>query len=356
MRPLSLATVGAAVFALVGCGSAPAPLPGVGASWPEADALFRRDAAWRGGDSAYSVDLGDGRVLWLFGDSFVGEGPLESRAGRTMVRNTIGIQRGYDPSRATLELYAGEDGGAFFSHDDERVWLWPGPGVRLDDVLLLFFRRVAASDEGLGFRTVGSEARLVENPDDPPPAWRIRPLALPSHSSGARLGSGALLVDGPYLHAYAPVEPGVHDLYLARWPRVSAARGDLSVVEWRTDDGWSASADEATVVVADSQTELSVHRTEDGRYLLVEVDGFGAASVVYRTAPTPWGPWSDRAVLFRPPERGRNGVLIYSAKAHPELRGGRLVVTYCTNHLDFWTMAADLSLYFPRFVRVAAPP
>jgi hypothetical protein len=37
--------------------------------WPEADALFRGDAHWVGGDGCYSIDLGDGRVLWTFGDS-----------------------------------------------------------------------------------------------------------------------------------------------------------------------------------------------------------------------------------------------------------------------------------------------
>lgn len=34
--------------------------------WPEADLLFHKDAHWVGADDAYSVDLGGGRVLWLF--------------------------------------------------------------------------------------------------------------------------------------------------------------------------------------------------------------------------------------------------------------------------------------------------
>ena len=39
--------------------------------WPEADELFRSDPHWLGSDDAYSIDLGDGRVLWLFGDTFI---------------------------------------------------------------------------------------------------------------------------------------------------------------------------------------------------------------------------------------------------------------------------------------------
>ena len=40
-------------------------------AWPEADAMFHRDPRWLGGDDAYSIDLGDGRIAWFFGDSFV---------------------------------------------------------------------------------------------------------------------------------------------------------------------------------------------------------------------------------------------------------------------------------------------
>src|SRR5262245_28716220 len=57
---------------------APATAPAVAAQapdvapWPEAAARFRsQGSSWLGADSAYSVDLRSGRVLWLFGDTFV---------------------------------------------------------------------------------------------------------------------------------------------------------------------------------------------------------------------------------------------------------------------------------------------
>ena len=34
--------------------------------------LFTRFSEWTGGDATYSVPLPDGRVLWMFGDSFIG--------------------------------------------------------------------------------------------------------------------------------------------------------------------------------------------------------------------------------------------------------------------------------------------
>ena len=65
--------------------------------WPEADAMFHRDPNWLGGDDAYSLDLGAGRVAWFFGDSFVAPSVPSERRGTTMVRNSVGIQTGYDP-------------------------------------------------------------------------------------------------------------------------------------------------------------------------------------------------------------------------------------------------------------------
>src|SRR6187402_1669159 len=59
------------------------------AEWPEADALFHRDRRWLGADCAYSVDLGKGRVLWLFGDTFVSEKTPPRRRGARMPRNTV---------------------------------------------------------------------------------------------------------------------------------------------------------------------------------------------------------------------------------------------------------------------------
>ncbi len=39
--------------------------------WPAADQMFRKDHRWLGGDGGNSIDLGDGSVLWFFGDSFI---------------------------------------------------------------------------------------------------------------------------------------------------------------------------------------------------------------------------------------------------------------------------------------------
>ncbi len=53
-----------------------------------------------------------------------------------------------------------------------------------------------------------------------------------------------------------------------------------------------------------------------------------------------------------PPEAADPGVTEYAAKAHPELAGADIVVTYATNATELERLARDTALYYPRFVRV----
>ena len=329
---------------------------GAAVAWPEADRLFRDAPLWHGGDAAYSVDLGNERVLWLFGDSFVG--PVDepgTRSGSRMVRNTVAIQRGYDPTAASMTFRHGlADGepGPFFG-DQGEPWLWPGDGVRLGSgPLLLTFTVVTGSDEGLGFEAVGSTAFLIDNPNTAPPLWNVAQVELPSHDLGVQLGAGALFLEDRWLYAFAPIEPGNHDIYLARWRLEDAERGDLRFPQW-WGGNWSEDWTAAEAVALEVQTEFTVHRASDGLLWLVAVDGFGGTNVTVRTADQPRGPWSSRRLLLRPEVSDREEILVYSAKAHPEQVGGEVVLTYCTNHLDFRVMADDMRLYFPRFARVA---
>ncbi|MFM7221979.1 MAG: hypothetical protein ACKO03_00955 [Bacteroidota bacterium] len=55
---------------------------------------FSHHSYWKGGDGAGSIDLGRGRVLWLFGDSFIGDQYAISRNGASLINNSIAIQQG----------------------------------------------------------------------------------------------------------------------------------------------------------------------------------------------------------------------------------------------------------------------
>ncbi len=68
------------------------------------------------------------------------------------------------------------------------------------------------------------------------------------------------------------------------------------------------------------------------------------------------GPWSEPKIIYTPDYSGVKMPIAYSAKAHPELRGNGLFVTYNVNSLDLKHMLENQGIYFPRFIRVKIGP
>ncbi len=338
------------------------------APWPEANALFERDPTWIGGDGAYSIDLGAGRILWLFGDSFIATSPARKRTESRVIRNSIALQQGSNPATATAHFAwrtLNAQPASFFP-ESNGVWFWPGHGARLDSGqgsgqrsgLLLFLMRVRASAGGLGFTVEGSVCQFIENPDDDPLTWRSREVPF-SPVSFAMIGVGGVMSDAHFFYAYSPREPGNHDVFLVRWPKAQAALGDLSKPEWWTSSGWTAQASlarEPKVVFPNGQTEFTVSPNAHGGFSEIQSSGFGATDIALRTSSAPEGPWSATTAVYTPPESSRPGALVYAGKAHPELQGADMVLTYVANHSDFATVQNDMSLYYPRFVRVTDAP
>ena len=97
--------------------------------WQEADALFHSNPKWLGSDDAYSIDLGNGRVLWLFGDTFIATSEKNIRRESIMIRNSIAIQSGYDPSAASMKFYWNTKGNRHQSFFPEKNDIWCGEQI-----------------------------------------------------------------------------------------------------------------------------------------------------------------------------------------------------------------------------------
>lgn len=316
--------------------------------WPRADLLFRSDPRWLGGDGAYSIDLGRERVLWLFGDSFIATSARGVRSESRLIRNSVALQEGLDPSTAQLSFHWREDGdgpASFFDEEGER-WFWPAHGARLGDVLILFLSGQRAGPSALGFEHDGWKVVAVTNPDDPPSEWVLSSPALPPAAERLIVGA-AVAREGDHLRVYAPSGDGDHEVHLFDWPVDAAAALETSRLARRSEGP----------VFSPGATELSVHADPIlGRWISIQTVGFGPAELALRTSPSAGGPWSALAAFYRPPESDRDDILVYAGKAHPWLRGAELVATYSTNSLDFEALVADTSLYYPRFVKLDLGP
>lgn len=320
-----------------------------GSAWPQADALFRSDARWLGSDDAYSVPIGPARTLWLFGDTFIGDGDDPDRANAAFIRNSIAIAGGDDPASSAIRFVWGEAGGAPASFFEVPApdWLWPLHGVRLGDRLVLFFMLVRPTAPGRTggiedwreqgmfsfFDAYGWTAVEVSNPDDEPERWRWSFVA-PLQAAPIVVGAAALLEDD--------------ELYLYGWDharRIHVARArDLSSLAWWDGEGWGG---EPVPVVEDGHTEFTVHRAGERLVMTSIVDG----ALSLRFSARPEGPWSAPAPAFTPEEAGRADAFVYAGKAHPQLAGADIVATYASIGPVDITLKDD-SLYRPRFARL----
>lgn len=325
--------------------------------WHEAEQPFRQDKHWLGGDGAYSLDLKSGRVLWIFGDSFIGKGESRKREDASLVRNSIAIQKGYDPSDAAITFHWGIKDGmaeAFFP-SSRSSWYWPGSGVIVLNRLVIFLMEIEPSEGGFGFAVKGWGAVGIDNPGEEPALWKKRRLRTPENNFNVIIGSACSFVSDGYLYAFG-AHALDHGAYAVRWSITDAARGNLMNPQWWTGEAGWVSQDKLKhkpePLFPEAQMEYTVHYEPLlGRFLQVQTESITGHCIVYRWAKALAGPWSEKRQLYCPSDTETKDLLVYAGKAHPVLKGADLICTYALNTLDLKRLLDDDSLYYPVFMK-----
>jgi Glycosyl hydrolases family 43/Domain of unknown function (DUF4185) len=202
--------------------------------------------------------------------------------------------------------------------------LWPGTMVPDPDRdrILVFYGKVSRGGGQGGYSGLGIGIAVL----DPETKQAVRPELRPGEAEptlawpeGGVKYKNAVVVDDT-LYAFGMFRAdgsATIDNYVARVPLADAT--DLSA--WRyyagEQDGapvWSPDPDAAEIVMSGGNDGGSVSYVPYlDKYLAVYRPFLSSDQVGYRTAPNPWGPWSDEAPLFtmRP---GTNRAVY----AHPE--------------------------------------
>ncbi|MFF3495554.1 DUF4185 domain-containing protein [Streptomyces sp. NPDC002795] len=334
---------------------------------------------WTGGDGTHSVRLPDGRLLWLFSDTYLGAvNQPPNPAGQPhpwrtaeapFVRNSgvVTDRSGRLDRTVAAPLFPDTAAGE---------WRWPvaahveESGGRQVVRVLLWTRA-----KGTGPYVYGV-----------PNATEVATLSLPDlrlegitqvldqrqvRDPARRVLYGTTTVDHQgwtYVFGADDGQKAVHRAYVARVPR--GRLGDARA--WRYWDGerWGT---RAAPVLGDGGrrgvgTAFSVVR-DAGTYVLFTTAAGpeGLTKVTSYWACSPTGPWHGPAKAFTPP-LPRDGAkpsrtAAYNPQAHPALSGGgRLVLSYDVNWLDAAPAAAqaelsrNVSLYRPRFVSLRLGP
>ena len=322
------------------CGDAELPRSGPADAFTN---MWRRSGrGWTGGDGELSVPLPDGRIAWLYADTFVGGIAGDSRAPDTqMISNAIVMQDG-----ACLETAFGgtADNPTALVVPKAGGWYWPASGYVEDGELRVLYYRMERTGSGqFDWRFDGTDLAAFTLPD-----LRLRDVTQVV-AQGNPMWGGAVVDAGTYTYMFGIRGEGL----TSRMVVARTARGRLgqAPLEYWAGQGWSPDPVGARPI-ADDATILSVVADGDGWTLVTQRPMF-SEEIIMRRAPAPEGPWSDARVIARataPP-----GGYTYGGAIHPEFGGGKddMLLSYSVNGWDSNDILAQPDLYRPRFVRVS---
>lgn len=338
---------------------------------------------WTGGDGTHSVQLPDGRLLWLFSDTYLGQvhGPPnpvgESYAWRDttapLVRNSAVVMRDGKPQ---LTLPA-----PLFPDPAPNEWRWPvaarveprSPGSAESVVRVLLWTRTAGQYPWIYGVPTATEVATLSLPD-----LRVESIVkvfdqqlVQDPSRRVQFGT-TLVAAGGWTYVFggndaqAAARP-TSSAYVARVPE--GRLGEPGAWEYWGGSAWTARAGPSPVLGDGQRTGVgsafSVVR-DGGTYVLftMAAGSRGLTTVTSYWACSPTGPWHGPTGSFSPP-LPQGQVAAYNPQVHTAPGGdGRIVLSYDVNWLDATAYSAALnlsrnvSLYRPRFVtlRLGPPP
>ncbi|CCK26255.1 hypothetical protein BN159_1876 [Streptomyces davaonensis JCM 4913] len=346
-------------------------------------ARYGDDAArtddWTGGDGTHSVRLPDGRVLWLFSDTYLGQvyGPPnpvgESYAWRDtsapMVRNSAVVMRdGRLESTLPAPLFADPAPGQ---------WRWPvaarveprRPGSPEQVLRVVLWVRTAGQAPWIYGVPAATEVATLSLPDlRVESTVKVFDQQLVADPSRRVLFGTTLVERDGWTYVFGgddrrAVSRPASRAYVARVPEGGLA--DPAAWEYWDGKKWAAGVRPRAVLGDGRRTGVgsAFSVVRDGpTYVLftMAAGGDGLTTVTSYWACSPTGPWHGPTKDFSP-SLPQGQVAAYNPQTHPELsEDGRVVLSYDVNWLETTGAAANLSrnvsLYRPRFVTLRLGP
>ena len=337
------------------------PATGVQQKWTHFGDRARR-GEWAGGDGTYSAPLPDGRVAWLFNDTFLGPvGDGSSITPHAPVHNTIVTAHGRSgrPLETILNGSPENPLPLVGPAGTEEPWYWNGDGIVDDGRLYVFeFKQQAAGEGHFGFEWIGTDLAAFSLP-----RLELRSVE-PTYGANDVQWGVELIRAGGYIYIYGmqPLDewPFTKEAHVAR-AEVGELDGDW---EFYTGDGWSPDENDSASISGDVGSSYSVTRVRD-RYVLATTDSFLGSQIYVEVASSPFGfDEAERTQIYDTPEgqpefdeHADGDIYTYNVAAHPHL-GSRhtLVLSYNVNSTNIADLNNDINNNRARFVDVRFAP
>jgi hypothetical protein len=319
-----------------------------------------------GQDGAYSIPL-NGESLWFFGDTLIGERiPGQSLwyiqgkpVGPYDMTGKGSIQRMLNNSGLILRDKNGKYGLKSYQyicdnhgnvrqliprlrneHADE-IRIWCLHGCSFFDKVFLYFVKVKMQESGpfpVNFEVVGTGLAVGNKKN-----WQFKRLV---HNGSTLFWKqdephfgATVLVDpkGKWVYVYGVIQDAkkLQKCYLVRVRPNRIEKQEQYAYLASPTPSWSPRIRDAISIMHDMPNEMSVSfNSYLNCYLAVHsLDLTG--KIIGRTAPNPWGPWSEPITLHAVTVHRDRPLpyppLVYAGKEHPELSaaGGKVIyITY----------------------------
>jgi len=324
------------------------------------DSVFTRkflpqSEGFSGGDGTYSVVLPDGRTVWIFGDTFLGNVTPDNKRIRTSplyIRNSFVIAEGDslhtfhqgEPHEFKSMMIPPEVTEGKLGYTELEFWYWPGDAFLENGNLNVFASKFFQTDseDMWGFEFRGTDLVELSLPD-------LKTLRIDNFPDLDSIHYGhAVLEAKDYTYIYG-LKRGFPYVARAVKGRVRDAWQFYNGQQWKED-----SAEAVPMVEFSGSEQFSVFEWK-GVYVMIMQKGGLSREIYSFTAKTPYGPWSNQQMIYETPISDNcRDCFTYNALAHPQYtEDDLLLISYNTNSMTLQDHYEDALIYRPRFIRVA---
>ncbi len=332
------------------------------------DALFLPKVnGWLGGDAGCSIQLGQNRILWLFGDTIIGK--LDGGKRKVLfphINNSIAITTLGSKNDMETQFYWNLRKGipsSFFPRtpSGEDIYYWPTNGLFLKETLLIFCYVVKGNFKGdyLDFwTTINTGLIVVKNPHEDPKNWQINYNELEVGNDDFGIHSALYYRDTQiFLLGYVKVDGLNKNAFLA------AVDGD-EILRSKTINSLKyynhktrrfeiqMNSYEDFSLFTPGNTESSICYLENRKLFVCTTYNPLSCKLCILTADEITGPWSGPFVVYENPD---HVTMTYSFRIHKSLMRDEntIIFSYITSpYADIRNEAVDMKFYRPRFLRM----
>jgi hypothetical protein len=309
---------------------------------------------WCAADATISLLLPDGKTLWLFGDSFIGEkrgdfgiNPLKSR----MINNSAIIEDG-----STLTTYYGGtfENPSSFIPGDGQDYFWPEHAIVENDTLKVFAVRVMYKDNGtpgFDFQVGTTYIASYKYPD----LEYIKTSKIKYATDTTMRFGACVLKSAGYTYIFGVKDTTSQNM---TWPVPYLARVTNSINEpWQFyagPDMWTYDCNEAVPVGDRPMSESFYVYEKNNKFYLIMHEIWTVGELYILESDKITGPWNrsssggieNRFAIITP----HTNNISYNLFAHPQFQNnGNILISFNVNTSSFNSIYSDTRNYRARF-------